>query len=63
MPNVSDAATTEATARRNGLNLAAHVGCSKVEAESDCDLVIEVVKASFFGAQVATIVECLQLAS
>ena len=48
---------------RNGINLAAHVGCSRVEVESDCELVIDAVKDPyrFNGSQVAPIVECAQL--
>ncbi|KAI5002304.1 hypothetical protein ZWY2020_026954 [Hordeum vulgare] len=65
IPNVSDAATAESLALRNGLILAAHIGCSKLEAEADCQLVIEAVKdpVGFLGAQYATIFECGQIAS
>ena len=63
LPHVSDAATTEANALRNGINLAAHVGCSRIEAESDCELVIDGVidPYRFNGFQTTTIVECAQL--
>ena len=48
---------------RNGINLAAHVGCLRIEAESDCELVIDAVKDTyrFNGSQAATIIECIQL--
>ena len=62
-PHVSDAASTEAIALRNGINLSAHVGCFKIEAESDCELVIDEVKDpyTFNCSQAAMIVGCAQL--
>ena len=48
---------------RNGINLAAHVGCLRIDAESDCELVIDAVKDTyrFNGSQATTIIECPQL--
>ncbi|KAE8774698.1 hypothetical protein D1007_52939 [Hordeum vulgare] len=65
IPNVSDAATAESLALWNGLDLVANIGCSKLEAESDCEMVIEAVKdpVGFLGAQSATIAECVQIAN
>ena len=39
------------------------MGCSRIEAESDCELVIDAVKDTyrFNGSQAATIIECIQL--
>ncbi|KAE8771467.1 hypothetical protein D1007_56635 [Hordeum vulgare] len=64
-PECSDAATAESLALRNGLNLAANIGCSKLEAESDHQLVVEAIKdpIGFLGAQSATIVECVHIAN
>ena len=63
MPHVSDVATAEAIALRNGINLAAHVGCLRIDAESDCELVIDAVKDTyrFNGSQATTIIEWVQL--
>ncbi|KAE8782987.1 hypothetical protein D1007_43615 [Hordeum vulgare] len=65
IPNVSDAAMAESLALRNGLNLVANIGCSKLETEPGCQLVVEAVKdpVGFLGAQSATIVECVQIAN
>lgn len=48
---------------RNGLYLAAHVGCSKVIIESDCSFVVEVVQDldTYLGPKIVTLMECKQL--
>ena len=37
-------ASAETIALRNGINLATHLGVLRIDAESDCELVIDAVK-------------------
>jgi hypothetical protein len=57
---VGDTATEEARALRDGLLLACQTGCSKIEVNSDCMEVIEVMQqeGNSIGPAVAIYEEC-----
>jgi hypothetical protein len=57
---VGDAATAEARALRDGLLLAGQTGCSKIEVNSDCMEVIEVMQqeGNLIGPVAAIYEEC-----
>ncbi|XP_073357688.1 uncharacterized protein [Aegilops tauschii subsp. strangulata] len=65
IPHVSSAVSAELIAIRNGLYLAANIGCNRVIIESDSALAIEAVNNhdNYFGQDAATVVECKMLAS
>jgi ribonuclease HI len=60
IPFAADAAMAEAYALRDGLILAGQIGCYKVEVNSDCSEVIEVMQAggNSFGSAAAIYEEC-----
>jgi ribonuclease HI len=62
IPYVSDMSTAEARALRDGLILAGQIGCNRIEVNSDCLDMIEMMRngGNSFGP-VATIYECSTL--
>jgi ribonuclease HI len=63
LPFVSDAPTVEARALRDGLILATQVGCNRIEVNSDCMEVIEIMNdgGNFLGAAAAIYEDCILL--
>jgi ribonuclease HI len=63
LPFISDAATAEATALRDGLILAGQVGCNRIEVNSDCMDVIDVMNqgGNSFGPAAAIYEDCTLL--
>ena len=55
--------SAEITATRNGLFLAAKIGCNKVMLESDCSFVVEAVEKpdEYEGQEMATVLQCKEL--
>jgi ribonuclease HI len=64
IPSISDAATAEALALRNGLQLAGQLGCTKIIVNSDCMEVISTMLdgGNSIGAAAAIYEECTFLA-
>ena len=60
IPNVRDAATAEARALRDGLILASQIGCTRIEVESDCSEVVEIMQdgGNSLGPAAAIYEEC-----
>jgi hypothetical protein len=60
IPHVDDATTAEARVLRDGLSLAGQTGCSKIEVNSDCMNVIEVMQqeGNSIGPVAAIYEEC-----
>ncbi|KAM3271769.1 hypothetical protein ACQJBY_042149 [Aegilops geniculata] len=63
LPHINSAVSLEILAIRNGLYLAAHIGCSKVIVESDSQLALEAVEKfeSYLGQEAAIVMECNEL--
>ena len=63
LPFVSDPATAEAYALRDGLILAGQIGCNRIEVNSDCVEVIDVMKngGNSLGPAAAMYEECTLL--
>jgi hypothetical protein len=62
--HISDASIAEARVVRDGLILAGHIGCTKLEVESDCIEVIDTMKhnGNLEGAAAVIFEECAFLA-
>ena len=64
LPHIASASSAEIVAIRNGLYLAANIGCSKVEVESNCEAALECILSAddYLGQDITVVQECSSLA-
>lgn len=64
LPHVITVDSAEMTVIRNGMYLAARIGCKKLLVQSECSFVVEAVQQpdDFVGTNMAIVLKCKQLA-